>query len=110
MAIYEKSLKGDFTTMLTKLHNGILNKSASASYENGTNYSKDGVRVAVRVYERFSVIGSNRVSMTVTLIGENDNLRVSIITSGGSQAMFMKLNTFGEESFLDTAVEIIEGR
>lgn len=30
-------------------------------------------------------------------------------TSGGSQAVFFKLNTLGEESFLEKLVEIVEG-
>ena len=29
------------------------------------------------------------------------------ITSGGSQALFFKMNTFGEEAFLDTLREIL---
>jgi len=108
--MYKKTLKGDFDTMLDKLHKGILNNSASASYEDGSDFEKNDVRFAVRVYERYSIMGSNRVSMTVTLIGENDNLHVTLITSGGSQALFMKINTIGEESFLDTAIDVIEGR
>jgi len=43
------------------------------------------------------------VSMTVTLFqGESGRLWLSAATSGGSQAMFFKFNTFGEEAFLDT--------
>ena len=32
----------------------------------------------------------------------------SAITSGGSQAVFFKLNTLGEESFLEKLVPIVE--
>nr|WP_302663601.1 DUF6054 family protein [uncultured Agathobaculum sp.] len=31
------------------------------------------------------------------------------MTSGGSTAVFFKLNTLGEESFLEKLVEIVEG-
>jgi hypothetical protein len=30
------------------------------------------------------------------------------VTSGGSQAMFFKVNTLGEESFLDTLSQALE--
>ena len=60
----------------------------------------DGVRCAVRVYERYSIMGSNRVSLNVTLMGRDGELYLSAITSGGSQATFFKLNTIGEEAFL----------
>jgi len=66
------------------------------------------VRCAVRVYERYSALGSNRVSMAVTLVGNGKNLFLSAITSGGSQAMLFKINTWGEGSFLDTLVEVVE--
>ena len=109
MAKYENRLQGNFDELLSMLENGILSGSASASFEDGSDYSVGIVRCAVRVYERYSMIGSNRVSLAITLIGNGADLFVSAITSGGSQAVFFKLNTFGEESFLDKAVEIIEG-
>jgi hypothetical protein len=54
------------------------------------------------------MMGKNRVSLNITLMGSGEELFVSAITSGGSQAVFFKINTFGEESFLQCAVDIIE--
>ena len=67
------------------------------------------MRCAVRVYERYSAMGGNRVSMAVTLVGNGQNLFLSAITSGGSQAMLFKINTWGEESFLSTLADVAEG-
>ena len=108
MAKYETALQGNFDQLLDKIHAGILNGSLSASYENGSDWQNEDVRCAVRVYERYSYIGKNRVSMSVTLVGSGENLFLTAITSGGSQAVFFKINTWGEESFLDKIVEIIE--
>ena len=47
------------------------------------------------------------MSLNVTLFGNGDTIHLSAITSGGSQAMFFKLNTFGEEAFLDKLREIL---
>ena len=44
----------------------------------------------------------------MTLMGEGEELFLSGITSGGSQAIFLKMNTFGEETFLDTLVELVQ--
>ena len=109
MAKYERRLKGDFDDFLQRLDDGVLGGSISASYEDGSRYKIGDVRCAVRVYERYSVAGSNRVSLNITLIGKGDELFVSAITSGGSQAVLFKLNTIGEESFLDNVINIIEG-
>ena len=108
MAKYESRLKGNFDELLNLINNGIRSGSISASYENGSDYRQNGVRCAVRVYERYSMLGKNRVSMNVTLLGDGEELFVSVITSGGSQAVFFKINTFGEQSFLQQAVDIVE--
>ena len=101
MAKLERYLRGDFDRVLAYLDRGVLEGSSSASFEDGSDWRQGGVRCAVRVYERYSAIGGNRVSLNLTLVGEGESLFLSAITSGGSQAMFFKINTWGEESFLD---------
>lgn len=102
MAKFECDLRGDFDEALRYFHDGILHGSMSASFEDESYYQRAGVRCSVRVYERYSMAGGNRLSMTVTLAGDGEDLFLSAITAGGSQATFFKLNTWGEESFLDT--------
>lgn len=107
MAKMEYRLTGDFDALVKAVNNGILNGSVSASYEDGSIWRQGDVRCAVNVYERYSAFGSNRVSLNVTVIGSGRDLFVSAITSGGSQAMFFKLNTVGEESFLKKLDEVV---
>ena len=102
MAKYECTITGDFDSVLRRLHDGVMNGSASASYEDGSDYRSGDFRCAVRVYERYSWSGGNRVSMSMTLVGRGRDLFLTAITSGVSQAMFFKVNTWGEEAFLDT--------
>ncbi len=109
MAKYEKHLTGDFDAFLDYLFDGIKNGSMSASYEDGSEWNDGGVRVAVRVFERYSFMGSNRVSLNLTLVGQDGRLFLSAITSGGSQAVFWKVNTIGEESFLECVEKLAEG-
>lgn len=108
MAKYEKRLRGDFDRFLDYLSDGILSGSMSASYEGGSDWQGEGVRCAVRVFERYSYLGGNRVSLNLTLVGSGTDLFLSAITSGGSQAMFWKLNTLGEESFLEKVEQLAE--
>lgn len=108
VAKYEKHLTGNFDELLELVTDGVLNGSMSASYENGSDWTNGTVRCAVRVFERYSYMGGNRVSMNVTLVGNDRDLFLSAITSGGSQAVFFKLNTLGEESFLEKLVPIVE--
>ncbi len=108
MAKYETRLTGDFYTVLNRLDRGVLESSSSASYEDGSDWRLGDVHCAVRVYERYSAMGGNRVSLTLTLLGNGEELYLSAITAGGSQAMFWKMNTIGEEAFLEKLIELAE--
>ena len=104
MAKYERELSGDFRSVLQRCESVIMDGSISASYEDGSDFSWDGMQVAVRVYERYSAFGGNRVSLNLTLVGNDTHVFLTAITAGGSQAVLFKLNTIGEETFLDTLI------
>jgi len=108
MAKYETRFPGEFNELLKRLEVGITQGSVSANLEDKSDYSSDNVRCAVRVFERYSMIGGNRVSLAITLIGNGNDLFISLITSGGSKAVFFKINTVGEESFLQCAIDIVD--
>ncbi len=109
MAKLETIIRNEpFDEILLRIENGILNGSFSASLEDASDFKCGSSRCAVRVFERYSMIGNNRVSLNVTLLqGPDGQIRLSAITSGGSQAMFFKINTFGEQAFLDKLDEIL---
>jgi len=108
LAKMERMLTGDFDLILSNIEHGIMKGSVSASLEDGSDFISDGCRCSVRVFERYSALGSNRVSLSVTLFQEkNGIIHLSAITSGGSQAVFFKINTFGEQAFLDKLVEVL---
>ena len=56
------------------------------------------------------MMGGNRLSLNVTLFQQGDSpIRLSMITAGGSQAVFFKVNTFGEEAFLTDVTNLLNG-
>ena len=108
MAKLEKTLYGNIDELAEKIKDGVLNRSTSASLEDISVFNENGARCIVYVFERYSYAGGNRVSMNVTLFQAQEGIvHMSAITSGGSQAMFFKMNTWGEEAFLDTLKEFI---
>ena len=104
MAKLERKLHGNFDRILADVERVVLQGSISATLEDKADYwSPHGGRCSVRVFERYSYMGNNRVSMNVTLFQpEGGPVCLCAITSGGSQATFFKINTLGEEAFLDT--------
>lgn len=108
MAKLEKTLEGNFNHIIQKIEDGIMAGSISATLEDSSDFISGDSRCSVRVFERYSYSGSNRVSMNITLFQSGDSpIHLSAITSGGSQAAFFKINTFGEQAFLDKLKEII---
>lgn len=109
MAKYECEIRTGIGALADYLHSALLNGSISASYEDGADYTVGSMRVIFNVYERYSYMGGNRVSLAVTLTDAGDGVvHLCAITSGGSQAMFFKINTLGEEAFLDKLGEAMD--
>ncbi|MBQ1243351.1 MAG: hypothetical protein II356_07935 [Clostridia bacterium] len=108
MAKLECTVNGDFDAVIAKITDGIENGSMTSSLEDSSDFTIGDVRCSVRVFERYSYMGKNRVSLSITLLQVGSNpIQLSAITSGGSQAMLFKINTLGEESFLDLLKEIL---
>ena len=108
MAIFEKTIRNkNFDKLLRKLENEIPDSSWSADLEAGSDFKEGDARCSVRVFERYSMMGGNRLSLTLTLFGDSP-IRLSAITAGGSQAVFFKVNTLGEESFLNDVKNLLE--
>ena len=110
MAKLETILAGSFDEWLNRIESGIINGSVTAELEDSSDFfSEDGSsRCSVRVFERYSMIGENRVSLSVTLFqAAGGPIQCSAISSGGSQALFFKINTFGEEAFLEKLEELL---
>ena len=110
MAIFEKTIRTkSFDILLHKLERAIPDSSWSADLEAGSDFQEGSARCSVRVFERYSMVGGNRLSLTLTLFQNGDSpIRLSAIPAGGSQAVFFKVNTLGEEAFLDDVKELLD--
>lgn len=108
MAKYERRLNGNFDEIINWIHQDITNDSASVSYEDGSDIIIGEMKLAVRVYERYSMSGGNRVSLNITIFGNGEDIFITAITSGGSRTVFFKFNTIGEETFLDLCSNSVE--
>ena len=107
VAQYEQELEGDVEGLVAHLDQQILRGSVSANIEDSSDHSIGDARLVVRVYERYSAFGGNRVSLNISILAVGRRLFVTAITAGGSQAVFFKVNTVGEESFLRQAVDAL---
>lgn len=108
MAKLEKKIEGNFEDVLKRIEEGILGGSVSAILEDSSDFNIGKSKCSIRVFERYSAIGNNRVSLNVTLFqNDKSEIYISAITSGGSQGIFFKINTFGEDAFLNELEELL---
>ena len=108
MAKYEITVKADLDELVRYIDRSLAEQSTTLSTEEQCEYTADGVRIKVMGYERFAYSGSSRVGMTVTYVASGELVRVIGIAVGGSQAMFMKINTWSESNFLDTLIYAVK--
>ena len=109
MAKLQRCLRGDYDEILRGVEEGILHGSVSAELEDTSVFRDEDVRCTVLVFERYSWFGGNRLSLTVSLFQPSEGpIRLSAISAGGSQAMFWKINTVGEETFIDKLSEVLD--
>ena len=89
MAKIERVINRDFDQLLSTIEDGIINGSVSASLEDASDFRSQDARCSVRVFERFSYTGGNRVSLNVTLfqIGE-EHFHISSFKSCFCQSFF----------------------
>ncbi len=108
MAKLEQTVSGDFYELLRKIENGIQNSSMSASLEEFSDFESGTARCSVRVFERYRYVGDNRVSLKVTLFQNGSGpIQLTAIAAGGRQDRLFKINTWGEEAFLDKLKELL---
>lgn len=108
MAKFEVNIQGDFDDFKNYINQKVIQGSVTASLEEESYGIVGTTRYWVGAYERFSYTGGNRLSMNITLIGDGYQLKLIATSTGGSQAMFFKINTWGEEAFLDTLREAVK--
>ena len=64
-------------------------------------------RARFSVFERYSMAGGNRVSLSILFAERDGYVDVTGVSSGGSQAVFWKINTVGEEAFIKKLDELL---
>ena len=107
MAHHEEQLTGDADAFIAHVESAILNGSETVHREHASDRRLGDARMLVRVYERYSFTGGNRVSMSVSVLAADGELAVTVVAAGGSTGVVFKVNTLGEEWFLDHAVRAI---
>ena len=107
MAKYEAKLKGNLYTIIADVESSVAS-SITASKEETSTINFENGKLIVKAYERYSYFGENRLGLTISYLETGGFIYVVAITTGGSQALFFKINTIGEVSFLDKVSRVLD--
>lgn len=96
MSKIERKIEGNFQQILKKIETGVLDGNLSATLEEASDFKNGDIRCSVRVFERYSIMGGNRISLPVTLFqSEKEKMDISAIATGGSQGGYIWRKTLG---------------
>jgi hypothetical protein len=108
MAKYEKVIIGQFEEVLNRLQNDIDNSGLTMNLVDESNYTVGDIKVAVQVYDKYFMRNGNRTSLSLTVVGYENNIFISAIGSGGGQGIIFNFSLGAEENMVAIVQESIE--
>jgi len=109
MAKYESTVRGDFEHVLYRLHENIMNSALSMNLVDESNYTSGNAKIAVRVYDKYFMRNGNRASLSLTVVGHEDEIYISAIGAGGGQGVIFNFSLGAEEDMVAIVQECVEG-
>ena len=89
MAKYTTTVGGSLNELVTYIKHNESRLGSTITLEEEITGTADSAKYWVGTYERYAVLGENRVSLNVMLIEYSEGVKVIATASGGSQAMFL---------------------
>ncbi|GAA0339462.1 hypothetical protein GCM10008967_32240 [Bacillus carboniphilus] len=108
MAKYEKTIIGEFEKVVNHLENDIRNSGISMNLVDESNYTMGETKVAVRVYDKYFMRNGNRTSLSLTVVGSDNNIFISAIGAGGGSGVFLNFSLGAEAEMVDIVQNSIE--
>ena len=97
----ERTISGryNFHEIVDYFHQNLMGGNISTSYEDGSFCQNGAICCALRVYERYSLMGDGRLSLTLMLVGDGEKIFLSAISAAGGRGVG-KVVGWGEDRFL----------
>lgn len=108
MAKFEKTIIGEFETVVNRLENDIGNSGISMKLIDESNYTMGNSKIAVRVYDKYFMRNGNRASLSLTIVGFGSNIFISAIGAGGGSGVFLSFSLGAEDELVEIVQKSIE--
>ncbi|WP_242620537.1 DUF6054 family protein [Senegalia massiliensis] len=108
MAKYEENIIGNFEEVVTNLEKDINNSGVTMNLVDESNYKFKDTSVAVRVYDKYFMRNGNRASLSVTIVGHENNIFISAIGAGGGQGVIFNFSLGAEDDMVYVVEKSVE--
>lgn len=108
MAKYEKTMIGQFDQVMNRLERDIENNAFSMNLVEESNYSSGDVKIGVRVYDKYFMRNESRASLSLTVVGRENNIFISAIGAGGGKGILFNYSLGAETSMVDIVRKSVE--
>ena len=108
MAKFTAIVPGTIDRFWKFLDRNTASLGTTATLEDVVTGSADGIKYKVCTYERYAVMGENRVSLNVVMLEYSEGVRIVATASGGSTGAFLKINHWSEDNFLSVFEDLVK--
>ncbi|MHA6251786.1 DUF6054 family protein [Oceanobacillus sp. CAU 1775] len=104
MAKFERKITGIFEEVVSHLENEVRNSGLSMNLVDESDFTIEETKIAVRVYDKYFMRNSSRASLSLTIVGNSDEIYISAIGAGGGHGAIFNFS-LGAESDMVAIVE-----
>lgn len=99
MAFFQQRIKGDLLAVTEDFERQFIQLGESEVVDQKTT-EFEGITVCVYNLERYSFLAKNRMALNVTFLAKEKEILITATSAGGSNALFLKINTWSEEGYV----------
>ena len=107
MAKYENSITGDFNKVVNTLHHDIMESAMSMNLVDETFHQFEDTKVALKVYDKYFMRNNSRASLSLTVVGRDEDIYITAIGAGGGQGIIFNFSLGAEQELVDMVQESI---
>ena len=107
MALYEKTIRGNFNEIVDRLDKAILNSGMSMNFVDGSSYSADDFQLVVRVYDKYFARIGSRASLSLAVAGHGADVLITAIGAGGGKGIIYNSSWGAEEELVSIVQQSI---
>lgn len=108
MAKYEKTITGQFESVINRLQEDIINSGITMNLVDESNFTFEDTNIAVRVYDKYFMRNGNRASLSLTVVGHGNDIFISAIGAGGGQGIIFNFSLGAEDDMVAVVEESIK--